>query len=65
MKYTFPEGFWWGSACSALQTEGESRGGGKSLTTWDIWYSEQPGRFHQQIGTDETSTFYRNWRDDY
>lgn len=64
MKYTFPEGFWWGSACSALQTEGESRGGGKSLTTWDIWYSEQPGRFHQQTGPDETSTFYRNWRDD-
>ncbi|ROP58258.1 aryl-phospho-beta-glucosidase [Enterobacter sp. BIGb0383] len=64
MKYTFPEGFWWGSACSALQTEGESRGGGKSPTTWDAWYSQQPLRFHQQIGPDETSTFYRNWRDD-
>jgi len=37
MKYAFPEHFWWGSASSALQTEGQSQQGGKSATTWDHW----------------------------
>lgn len=64
MKYQFPENFWWGSASSALQTEGESLQGGKSPTTWDAWYASQPSRFHQQIGPNDTSTFYRNWRQD-
>lgn len=53
-----------GSASSALQTEGESLQGGKSPTTWDAWYASQPSRFHQQIGPNNTSTFYRNWRQD-
>lgn len=30
MRYRFPDNFWWGSACSALQTEGDSLNGGKS-----------------------------------
>ncbi|MCR9029856.1 family 1 glycosylhydrolase, partial [Citrobacter amalonaticus] len=38
MRYRFPENFWWGSACSALQTEGDSLNGGKSQTTWDVWF---------------------------
>lgn len=33
MRYRFPDNFWWGSACSALQTEGDSLNGGKSQTT--------------------------------
>lgn len=64
MKYTFPAGFWWGSASSALQTEGESQHGGKSQTTWDVWFARQPWRFHQGIGPDETSTFYQHWQQD-
>lgn len=64
MKYQFPDNFWWGSASSALQTEGASLQGGKSATTWDAWYARQPLRFHQKIGPDETSTFYRHWRQD-
>ena len=50
MRYRFPENFWWGSACSALQTEGDSLNGGKSQTTWDVWFDRQPGRFHQGVG---------------
>lgn len=64
MKYEFPANFWWGSACSALQTEGESEQGGKSATTWDAWFARQPWRFHQQVGPQQTSTFYRHWRQD-
>lgn len=41
MRYRFPENFWWGSACSALQTEGDSLNGGKSQTTWDVWFDRQ------------------------
>lgn len=50
MRYRFPDNFWWGSACSALQTEGDSLNGGKSQTTWDVWFERQPDRFHQGIG---------------
>lgn len=46
MRYRFPDNFWWGSACSALQTEGDSLNGGKSQTTWDVWFERQPDRFH-------------------
>ncbi len=64
MRYRFPDNFWWGSACSALQTEGDSLNGGKSQTTWDVWFERQPDRFHQGIGPAETSTFYRHWKQD-
>ncbi|THB82025.1 glycosyl hydrolase family protein, partial [Pantoea allii] len=56
MQLIFPDNFWWGSASSALQTEGDSLNGGKSATIWDHWYKQQPSRFHQQIGPAETST---------
>ncbi|AML57861.1 Beta-glucosidase [Serratia rubidaea] len=64
MKYAFPQDFWWGSASSAPQSEGESLGGGKSATIWDEWFRLQPERFHQQVGPQQTSDFYRCWRDD-
>src|SRR5215475_2745379 len=64
MKYQFPENFWWGSASSALQTEGASLAHGKSATTWDRWFEQQPWRFHQQIGPKDTSGFYQHWQQD-
>ncbi|MEQ4531895.1 MAG: glycoside hydrolase family 1 protein [Mixta sp.] len=64
MKYAFPENFWWGSACSALQTEGESQGSGKGLTTWDHWFATEPNRFHNGVGPQNTSTFYQHWKAD-
>lgn len=64
IKYRFPENFWWGSASSALQTEGESQGAGKGQTTWDYWFATQLWRFHNGVGPDDTSMFYRNWRED-
>ncbi|MFS2225780.1 glycoside hydrolase family 1 protein [Pantoea sp. B65] len=64
MQYQFPQHFWWGSASSAPQTEGDSLNGGKSATIWDHWFRQQPSRFHQQVGPAETSGFYQHWRDD-
>lgn len=64
MEYQFPADFWWGSASSAPQTEGESLNFGKSETVWDRWFAEAPNRFHQRIGPADTSTFYQRWRED-
>ncbi len=64
MQYQFPDNFWWGSASSAPQTEGDSLNFGKSATIWDHWFQQQPGRFHQQVGPAETSGFYQHWRED-
>ena len=60
MKYSFPEHFWWGSASSALQTEGSREG----ETTWDYWFSREPNRFHNGVGPQHTSTFYEHWKTD-
>ncbi len=32
MEYKFPDGFWWGSASSATQSEGSVDGDGKAKT---------------------------------
>ena len=64
MQYQFPDNFWWGSASSAPQTEGDSLNFGKSATIWDHWFRQQPGRFHQQVGPAQTSGFCQHWRED-
>lgn len=64
MHYQFPADFWWGSASSAPQTEGESLNFGKSETVWDRWFAEAPTRFHRQVGPAQTSGFYQHWRED-
>ncbi|MGJ7095838.1 glycoside hydrolase family 1 protein [Vibrio hannami] len=61
---SFPKGFWWGSASSAPQAEGAALEGGKSETIWDYWSKKEPGRFHKKIGSEDTSTFYKNWKED-
>ena len=37
-EYRFPDGFWWGSASSAPQTEGTVEGDGRGLNAWDLYY---------------------------
>ena len=64
MDYVFPKNFWWGSASSAPQTEGESLAYGKTPTVWDHWFDAQPERFHHGVGPAQTSTFYQNWKAD-
>ena len=64
MQYTFPEGFWWGSASSAAQSEGAANVGGKAPTIWDHWFETEPHRFHGQVGPANTSTFYDRYRED-
>lgn len=64
MRYTFPKDFWWGSATSAPQSEGASSLYGKGESIWDLWFREEPQRFHNGVGPEHTSTFYQHYKDD-
>ena len=61
-KYVFPEGFWWGSAASATQTEGTKSF--KDETIWDKWFEEEPNRFYDGVGPYQTSDFYHKFEED-
>ncbi|GGI03015.1 glycoside hydrolase family 1 protein [Mammaliicoccus vitulinus] len=61
-KYVFPEGFWWGSAASATQTEGTKSF--KDETIWDKWFEEEPNRFFDGVGPYQTSDFYHKFEED-
>ncbi|WP_407270248.1 glycoside hydrolase family 1 protein [Radiobacillus sp. PE A8.2] len=64
LQYRFPEGFWWGSAASATQTEGAASDGGKGKNIWDYWYQQQPNRFFEEVGPETTSDFYHKYKED-
>ncbi|MFU7515636.1 glycoside hydrolase family 1 protein [Clostridium sp. HCS.1] len=61
-KYIFPEGFWWGSATSGPQSEGNFNKRNKNL--FDYWYEIEPEAFFDRIGPDVTSNFYNSYKED-
>lgn len=60
----FPKGFYFGSATSATQSEGASAIDGKGKNIWDIWFEQEPEKFHDRIGPKEASGFYTQYRED-
>lgn len=61
----FPDGFLWGAAASAPQTEGTSSGGGKSPSTWDKWFELAPDKFNEGTqGPETTSNVYELYKAD-
>lgn len=62
--YKFPDGFLWGTSTSGPQSEGIEAGDGKGMNNWDYWFSIAPEKFHQQVGPERTSTFYKNYQAD-
>lgn len=62
--YKFPDGFLWGTSTSGPQSEGIEKGDGKGMSNWDYWFSIAPEKFHNQIGPGQTSTFYKNYKED-
>lgn len=60
----FPENFYFGSATSSTQSEGAHSIDGKGKDIWDLWYEEEPFKFHDEIGPENTSTFYKNYKSD-
>ncbi|MBM7692073.1 6-phospho-beta-glucosidase [Peribacillus deserti] len=64
IQYRFPDGFWWGSAASATQTEGAADIDGKGKNIWDHWYEAEPNRFFEGVGPQDTSQFYYKYKED-
>ena len=64
VEYKFPEGFWWGTATSGPQSEGAADIDGRKMSIWDYWYKEEPERFFDNVGPQDTSTFYANYKED-
>lgn len=64
MTKSFPKGFLWGAAASAPQTEGGANLGGKSPSTWDVWFEKEPERFFNQVGPSNTSDVYHRYAED-
>ena len=58
---TFPKDFVWGSSTSGPQTEGRVTGDGKGDNLWDYWYQVEPNRYYNEIGPEQTSTFYHGF----
>ncbi|MCF0146866.1 MAG: glycoside hydrolase family 1 protein [Clostridium sp.] len=61
-KYVFPEGFWWGSATSGPQSEGNFNKINKNL--FDYWYEIEPEAFFDRVGPDVASNFYNSYKED-
>ena len=60
----FPEGFLWGAAASAPQTEGAAAVDGKSPSTWDKWFELNPEKFNEGQSPAVTSNVYELYKDD-
>ncbi|MDR0847119.1 MAG: glycoside hydrolase family 1 protein [Lactobacillales bacterium] len=63
-NYTFPAGFWWGSAASGPQTEGRYDGDGKGDSLWDYWFEQEPEKFFGGVGPERTSRVYKMYKED-
>jgi len=60
----FPDGFLWGAAASAPQTEGAANIDGKSPSTWDKWFELNPEKFTDGQGPQITSNVYYQYKED-
>lgn len=60
----FPKGFYFGSATSATQSEGRLENDNKGDNIWDLWYKKEPYKFYDRVGPENTSTFYKNYKED-
>ena len=61
-KYIFPKDFWWGSATSGPQSEGDFNKPHKSV--FDYWYEVEPEAFFDRVGPSVTSNFYNSYKED-
>lgn len=64
MDVKFPQGFYFGSATSAPQSEGAHGIDRKAPDIWDLWFEEEHYKFHGGVGPADTSTFFEHWRED-
>lgn len=62
-RYTFPQGFLWGSATSAYQVEGSPLADGAGPSIWQR-FAHTPGMTHDGDTGDVACDHYRRFRDD-
>ena len=60
---SFPEGFVWGAAAAAFQTEGAQNVDGRGVSIWDT-FEKIPGRIERNETAQIASDFYRRWPQD-
>ena len=61
-KIVFPKDFWWGAATSGPQTEGRFKKGHDNIFDYD--FDHFPEHYWHQVGPDEASNFYNDFRED-
>lgn len=64
MEVTFPKGFYFGSATSAPQSEGAHGIEHKAPDIWDLWFEQEPYKFHGQVGPQDASMFFEHFESD-
>ena len=62
IKHKFPENFWWGSATSGPQSEGDFNKPHKNI--FDYWYEIEPEAFFDRVGPNIASNFYNSYKED-
>lgn len=60
----FPKDFYFGSAISAPQSEGNFENDGRGKDIWDEWFRIEPEKFFNQIGPDVTTSMYKYYKED-
>ncbi|XP_050227517.1 beta-glucosidase 12-like [Mercurialis annua] len=60
----FPQGFLWGTATSAYQTEGEANSKGRGPSTWDTFTHKFPERIDDRSNGDVATNSYNLYKDD-
>ncbi|MDZ5711416.1 glycoside hydrolase family 1 protein [Jeotgalibacillus haloalkalitolerans] len=64
MERRFPDGFWWGAASSAPQSEGALAEDGKAQTVWDAWFEREADRFFDHRGPVDAEGFFYRMKED-
>ncbi|MBF0544212.1 MAG: beta-glucosidase [Candidatus Riflebacteria bacterium] len=63
-KLSFPKGFIWGAATSAIQIEGSPTADGKGPSVWDSFCKEHPERIYQRESPEIACDHYKGFRED-
>ncbi|CAK7333111.1 unnamed protein product [Dovyalis caffra] len=63
-RYSFPDGFVFGSSSAAYQYEGETSRSGKGPNIWDTFIEEHPERISDHSNANVAVDFYNRYKED-